>query len=274
MSGSYYLQNRLMKRDVLFENLEVVFDRPRALCAYDSRGFLYTKCSGYLSREQWEKDTKDFVEASINRKTNKIVADYTELQGTLFPTIKLLLEQTACITAELNEIKAAFIFSKNEVLNVSINKFLEKLGELSDKVDFQIFTNQSEAVKWLTNETSHIEGSNDLGLITIRFDGKYQVIDVNDVYFIFRENDIIYLTLKEKTYTTRGTIQDFLLTLPDFFVQIHRAFIINIKKIETLSYYAGGNYIVYLKDFPDKKFSIGKKYAPSVKKTLGIKRSW
>lgn len=253
---------------------EILFDTPSAFFAYDSRDFLYAKSMGYLSPEKWSEDKKEFTKILLNKKTSRVIADYSEFNGTWFPVMKWLHNALKDIVSEIGSIKLAFIYSRNEVSTYSINRFLEQLGESSDNINFQVFTREPEAIQWLINESEHISNTNDFDLLSLKCDGEYRIIDVNDIYYVYCQNKTIHLVLREKTYETGGTIHDFHLTLPDFFVQIHRAYIVNLKKIETLSYYSGGSYITYLKDFPDERLTIGKKYAPLVKKMLGIQKNW
>jgi len=108
-------------------------------------------------------------------------------------------------------------------------------------------------------------------MLSIRQGGTHKVINPAEIYYLAVKNNEVSIKTKKDTLTTRSTLKEILKKLPPYFQQIHRSYIINIKEVETVKYYAGGSYLAFLKELPKTRIPVSRNFAPILKKRLGIK---
>jgi DNA-binding LytR/AlgR family response regulator len=71
--------------------------------------------------------------------------------------------------------------------------------------------------------------------IFIKLTDAYQKIMLNAILFIKSEKNYLTLKTTEKEYRFRSTIKDFIIKLPENFIQTNQSFIINCSKIENFN---------------------------------------
>ena len=73
-----------------------------------------------------------------------------------------------------------------------------------------------------------------------------------------------------RDWIVNRTLKDLLAVLdPALFVQTHKAYIVNLGKIEKLSPMFNGNFEITLKDSADGKIPLSRRYARKIKEALG-----
>lgn len=88
-------------------------------------------------------------------------------------------------------------------------------------------------------------------------------LKIQDIHFIKSEGNYLDIYLAHKTHVIRKKLSDFLELLPqDSFLQCHRRYIINSKRIEIF----GKDYL----QLHGKKIPVSPRYRNSLEKTLGI----
>jgi two-component system, LytTR family, response regulator LytT len=66
-------------------------------------------------------------------------------------------------------------------------------------------------------------------------------------------------------------LKDIEIKIPaELFVRIHKQHIVNIRFINEMEYYIGGQYIAYLKDEDESVLPVGRKYAAYLKSRMGV----
>lgn len=98
--------------------------------------------------------------------------------------------------------------------------------------------------------------------------------DTNGIYFRIMPSDIIFIqaeskvliiqTESEKTKTRRYTLAEVLTSLPEYFCQCHKSFVINVKKIKTYDRSLG--YINVKKN--NELIPVGRKYKENLESIL------
>jgi len=168
----------------------------------------------------------------------------------------------------------------------SLNRYLEISGAFSDKMELQAFANAEVAIQWVLgedmsnasdelleasgNNAGVTESSNEL--ITLRVAGQHLIIAASDINYIWSDKGKAHIFTKGNSVFTRSTLSELLNKLPRYFQRINKSYLVNTKEIHHIEYYLGGAYRAYLKDLPKIKLPVSRKYAPGLKKYLGIIR--
>lgn len=256
-----------MKREILTQS-------SKSIITYDTRHFICGKSIGYLTTQQWKEDAAALKNGVIKKKCNRVIVDQSELRGTWLPVMSWLIDELTPQIIGKAPFKLALIYSKDKAAVHSLNRFLELSDSYFGQVSYQAFEDEPTAIEWLLDQPTTIKNAKELELLSVKIEGKHQVINTEKIYYLWTKRNMVYIVTKDKTFATRAVLTNMLKVLPPYFQQIHRGYLINLKKLDTISYYAGGSYVAYLQDFPDLRLSVGRKYAPSVKKSLGIRRNW
>lgn len=98
------------------------------------------------------------------------------------------------------------------------------------------------------------------------------VIDPSEVYYFSAEAEEVVAHLGEQSLIIKTSLKDVLNRLdPARFVQTHKAYIVNIDKIQKVSPMFSGNFEITFKGAPSLKIPLSRRYSSGAKKLLG---SW
>lgn len=101
------------------------------------------------------------------------------------------------------------------------------------------------------------------GFLFVTVDRQKKKIDLDQVLYVESLKDYIRIVTETEKIITKETTKDFEQRLPDdSFLRVHRSFIVNIHKIETVQH----NEI----SLGDKQLPVGRSYKESVMQFLGI----
>ena len=99
-------------------------------------------------------------------------------------------------------------------------------------------------------------------------------------YYMIPHEKILYLSAHgrrtavhtiDKDYATNMLLGEHEQKLPAAsFIRIHKGYIVNIKMISHIQYFASGSYVAYLADQDETELPVGRKYAPVLKERMGL----
>lgn len=125
--------------------------------------------------------------------------------------------------------------------------------------------------------TAHVEDTidsapstkqNKKSTITVKEDDRIIVINTKDILYIGTENRQAYIQTLEKKYLTDTLLYKMKEKLSDNFVQVHRGYIVNTKKIAVLEPWFNRTYLIVLKN--GSKISVSRSYVKAIKQVLGL----
>lgn len=130
---------------------------------------------------------------------------------------------------------------------------------------------QAELSKLKENEGDHLGEPEMSPGLAVRVQDNYYLVPFSDILYISAHGDKSIIHTNTKDYETKKLLKEIgEKLLSDSFMRIHRGFLVNIKAISHIQYFIGGRYHAYLKDSDDSILPVGRKYAPMLKKKMGI----
>ena len=122
----------------------------------------------------------------------------------------------------------------------AINKFSQRLQFIEPKTSAEVFTPKPSA---------HEETAD---YFTLKSGHDLFRVSTQDIFFIESLKDYVRYATLNKRYTTMGTLAALEETLPDYFLRVHKSYIVNSHKVESLK---GGNLVL-----PPYEIPLGRKY--------------
>ena len=164
--------------------------------------------------------------------------------------------------------KAAIINARDPHTQLS----LEKVLEINDEYEAQLFKDFDAAVKWMTGQLDEKDSSPQIlnERLIIRSENKYQLIPFDEIFYLQSMENGLAVHCVKNVYFTYTALKDYLSKLPSNFMQIHRSYIINIHKVNSMKHVRSGNYEVRLKGQANLSLPVSRKHAPSLKEKLNI----
>ncbi len=108
---------------------------------------------------------------------------------------------------------------------------LEAFDYLVKPISFKRFIKSFQRItKHLSQDESHLNQD----WIKIKEGKRLYKISAEEIFWVQAYGDYVKVFTKEKVYVTKEKLADFLIILPDTFVQIHRSYIINLPYIKYL----------------------------------------
>jgi hypothetical protein len=246
---------------------EILFEADYCTVIYDDAHFIYIKVTGYFSSKIIQEYTMEILGLAHLKECTNIIIDQTEMRGTWSYALKWLEDEFLPIIREWkDEIRIAYISPNDTSSKQSLYRFIEIINDF----DIQVFEDLEESKSWLLDLPQLAVLDHTLKVISVLNKGRHMIIEVDTINYLWISKKIVYLATKDKTYETRSTLKNILQKLPDYFLQIHRNYAINLKKVASIKYYAGGSYLLYIKNLPKTRIPVGRVYAAHLKKRLGI----
>lgn len=247
---------------------EVLFEADYCNVIYDDSGFIYIKVLGYFSSKLIQESAMEVFKLAHEKECSNFIIDQTEMRGTWSNSLKWLENEFLPLILEWkDELRIAYVCSED----ASSKQSLYRSVEITNEFDIQVFDDLEESKTWLLNLYSKSRTTTtNLNVLSILNKGRHIIIEIDNINYLWISKKIVHLETRDNTYETRSTLKDILKKMPDNFHQIHRNYIVNLNRVGSIKYYAGGSYLLYLKDLPNTRIPIGRKYAASTKKRLGI----
>lgn len=243
----------------------LLYDAPYISVEYDSAHYIYANWKGYLTVQQVKEGVYRVLEGIITYGCGDVLNDNRELLGSWTQAIQILSTEVMPKMVAGGLKRVAFIYSKFPSARYSVDRFLE----INDQYTGQPFEDYQSALEWLTeNRVSEVRTE---GNLTIREKGQHKVLNISEISYIYSVEGECLIHIRQQLHTTRLTLKELLQRLPaDQFMQVHRSYIINVLAVDTLQYYAGGAYHVYLQNMPRLKIPVSASYVAALKVRLGI----
>ena len=103
------------------------------------------------------------------------------------------------------------------------------------------------------------------------FNSKNIILKISEIIYLSGEGRFTIIHTEEKDYQVSRLLKDVMEELPqEYFMRIHKKFIVNKDKIRSMEYEKGGTYSVVLKNTDDTTIPVGRKFASELRKSLGI----
>ena len=90
-------------------------------------------------------------------------------------------------------------------------------------------------------------------MLMVKEKQNYFMIDLENLYFIEKDQKKLLFHCKDESYSTRGQFQDIEDRLNESFLRSHKSYIINMKKVHRIEPFGDASYTVYFKDFDPLK---------------------
>ncbi|MBS1624876.1 MAG: response regulator [Bacteroidetes bacterium] len=73
--------------------------------------------------------------------------------------------------------------------------------------------------------------------VFVKTDTKYIKLNISDIHYLESDGNYIHIVTDKAKHIIRSSFRDFLPNLPaDFFMQIHKSYVIHLQKVESLSH--------------------------------------
>ena len=96
------------------------------------------------------------------------------------------------------------------------------------------------------------------------------IIDPGQVYYFFANLSEVLAHLENEEFILNATLKDLVEKLdPSVFIQTHKAYLVNLNKIEKVSPLFSGNFQITLKDPKKSSIPLSRRYAANLKRCLG-----
>ena len=255
--------------------MELLLEKDYISIYYDPRHFIVAQWKGYFEPQSFKEGLGFVMQQMVAKKCFYGLNDGRLARGTFLPNIKWLKKEMMPSLIKFGIKKIAYLTSGNLV---SLHS-LEKLLELTDKYEAQLFIDYDEAVAWLLGERNQItkapppywkQENKNPDKLTIREKEKFRLLAYDDILYLYTHEKGTALHCKNGLHTTKLSLKDVFSQLPPNFIQIHRSYIINIDYVLATKHHKSGSYHVFLKELPGIKIPVSKKNVPILKKHLNL----
>ncbi len=202
---------------------------------YYEAHFLHIDWKGYLNVQQVKDGCEIIFKVMQEKECYHAINDNRKVKGSWTQAIRWLEQDFMPRVIDIGLQKIAFLYSPYESAKYSVNRLLE----VNDQYEAQIFENFKEATQWLIGDKINEQPDNNS--ILIKTLDRHTKIYLNDIYYLSRHNGKTLIQTQVQQYSTRKSLADLLALLPSStFYRIHKSHIVNISKIKSLKYYEGG----------------------------------
>ncbi|HBT47389.1 MAG TPA: DNA-binding response regulator [Peptococcaceae bacterium] len=135
------------------------------------------------------------------------------------------------------------------------------------------FLEQGQSPRQLkAGETARPESTDArLNRIPVEKDGKTLLLDQNDLYYAYTQDDSVYLKTFAEHYSSRFTLKELLTRLdPKIFFRTHRCYIVNLTKVKEIVPFFNGTYTLILSDKQQSEVPVSRNQAGQLKARLGL----
>jgi len=249
-------------------NRKKIFFQSVFLDIYHSeKGLLYANWKGYVSVNDVKTGCEALLVSMKDTSCFYLVNDNRKVQGTWTQSIKWLETDFMPRMVKSGLKKIAFLYSPDKSARYSLDRLLE----VNDEYEAQTFDNFEKATFWLLGEVL----LEDYGSTHLQIKNQHTYIKIllEDIYYISTHDGQSIIQTKTAQYFTRKSLGKLMKELPSSsFNRIHKSHIVNIHKIETLKYHAGGYYHLFLKDFGKVYLTVSRNRIKDLKQQLFVNR--
>lgn len=232
---------------------------------YVENRFLLSIWKGYLSVEKVKLGCENLLVIMEKTACYYGINDNRKVQGTWTQSIKWLENDCLPRAVKLGLKKIAYLYSPDLSARYSVDRLLE----VNDEYEVQTFVSFEKATLWLIGEA--IVEKREPTYLKFKNPNNYIRVSIDDIYYISTHDGKSFVQTKTAQYITRRSLSKLMEELASTsFYRIHKSHIVNIHKIDTLKYYAGGSYHLFLKDFGKVYLTVSKNRIKELKEKLLI----
>ncbi len=127
-----------------------------------------------------------------------------------------------------------------------LKPFMEK--EIIQQIDEAIESLDNKIIAPPDGKTTSVP-VNRINKIAVEMDGKYGLLDQQDILMAYAQNRLVYLRAKEQTYTTKYSLSELEEKLSsDIFLRCHRNYIINLNRVVEVLPWFHSTFILLMDD--------------------------
>jgi two-component system LytT family response regulator len=138
-----------------------------------------------------------------------------------------------------------------------IEKTIEKLKQFNKNTPQNIL----EVIKTLTADKENKKMTS----ITVKKGDKLIFIKLEDVFYFEASEKYVSIFTDKAQFITEKSLAQLENKLPDYFLRVHRAFMINIKFVEEVQKYFNSRYIIKLNNKKRTQITTGRSYLENIK---------
>lgn len=169
----------------------------------------------------------------------------------------------------LNESIYGFI-APSLLISIGITILVTKIEHEKRLKNQALSANNSNLSGESLEETIPKKGKLPHGL-SFREKQNHYIVDFSEIHYISSHGRKSVIHTSRREYITATILKELGIKLPDeFFIRIHKSFIVNIQMISHIQYYMGGSYLLFLKDEEKTTLPVGRKHAAELKDRLNI----
>ncbi|MGI9953164.1 LytTR family DNA-binding domain-containing protein [Moorellaceae bacterium AZ2] len=110
-----------------------------------------------------------------------------------------------------------------------------------------------------------------LNRIPVEKDGKTLLLDQDELYYAYTQDDSVYLKTFAEHYSSRFTLKELLTRLDSkVFFRTHRCYIVNLTKVKEIVPFFNGTYTLILSDKQHSEVPVSRNQAGPLKARLGL----
>lgn len=148
----------------------------------------------------------------------------------------------------------------------------ERLEQTVAKLNLFKVGSQSDKIMSFLKEISDHSSPRLLTSITVRKGDKIIFIKLDQVsYFKAGDKYVSLFTVQGKEHIIEKTISELEITLPKYFLRVHRSSIINTQHVKEFLSYFNSRFIVSLEDSRQSKITSGRSYQAQIKEWMNLK---
>ncbi len=128
-----------------------------------------------------------------------------------------------------------------------LKPFLER--DILDQIDsaFEAFKEKNAIQPKLGNELTAVSAR--INKIAVELDGKYGLLDQQEILMAYAQKRLVYLRAREQTYTTKYTLSELEGKLNhDLFLRCHRNYIINLNRVKEVLPWFHSTFLLVMDD--------------------------
>ena len=128
-----------------------------------------------------------------------------------------------------------------------LKPFLER--DISDQIDAALESLQEKQGIQQKDGVEKFVASNRINKIAVELDGKYGLLDQQEILMAYAQKRLVYLRAHEQTYTTKYSLSELEGKLNrDLFLRCHRNYIINLNRVKEVLPWFHSTFLLVMDD--------------------------
>lgn len=147
---------------------------------------------------------------------------------------------------------------------------LERLEKTIEKLkQFKVYQTPQDILQ-VIKSLSSVNEQKKMTSMTVKKGDKIIFIKLEDVAYFEADEKYVTLYTNSGHHITDWSLAQLEAKLPDYFLRIHRAFIINIQFVEEVQKYFNSRYIIKLNNKVKTSITSGRTYTSQIKEWMGV----